>query len=173
MLLKKSKALEVAYGGVAAALSVLLLYLASLLPTGRVALFTICALIPQIFLRKRKIAVVLCMFLAVSFLTCILLPDIRYGLMYTIFIGLYPFVRYACELLPKRWQAFAGKMLFCEFSCGFLFFLLFCLISQSEMPLPWWKIALLAQPCIVIMIILYEWFVRILTAWMKRIRVNF
>ena len=67
-LLKKPKTLEIAYGGIAAALSTLLLYLASLLPTGRIALFVICALIPQFFLKRRRLAVALCMFFAVSFL---------------------------------------------------------------------------------------------------------
>lgn len=173
MLLKKPKAFEIAYGGIAAALSVLALYLASLLPTGRIALFVICALIPQFFLKRRRVAVALCMFFAVSFLTFVLLPDVRYGVIYTIFVGLYPLVRYACELLPKRWQAFAGKVLFCEISCGVLFFLLFYLIKASEMPALWWEILLLAQPCIVIMIILYEWLVKILAAWIKRIRIKF
>lgn len=111
-------------------------------------------------------------FLCFFFNVC-LLPDVRYGVIYTIFVGLYPLVRYACELLPKRWQAFAGKVLFCEISCGVLFFLLFYLIKASEMPALWWEILLLAQPCIVIMIILYEWLVKILAAWIKRIRIKF
>ena len=173
MLLKKPKTLEIAYGGIAAALSTLLRYLASLLPTGRIALFVICALIPQFFLKRRRVAVALCMFFAVSFLTFVLLPDVRYGLIYAIFVGLYPLVRYACELLPKRWQAFAGKLLFCEISSGILFLLLFYLIKASEMPAPWWKILLLAQPCIVVIVAVYEWLAAVSTAWMKRIRINF
>lgn len=67
MLLKKPKAFEIACGGIAAALSVLALYLASLLPTGRIALFVICALIPQFFLKRRRVAVALCMFFVFLF----------------------------------------------------------------------------------------------------------
>ena len=171
MLLKKSAGL-IAYGGIAAALGLLLLYGAFLLPTGKAVPAAISSLIPLVFLKDRKVAAGFSAFAATALLAVLLIPDLRYGLFYTLVAGAYPFVRHACEHFPERWQVFLAELLFGEAALALLFVLFRFVFALTLPETPWWILALAAQVCIPAAIFLYEWAARLSVSWMERLRLK-
>lgn len=95
------KAKPIALGGCLAAVSVLFLYLASVLPTGRLALLaaaSLCVGLAVIYMQASRAVV---MYAAVSALALLLLPDKTVAVWYIVCLGNYPIVKCWIERLGK------------------------------------------------------------------------
>lgn len=90
-----------ALGGVLAALSLLLLYLATLMPTGRIGMVAVAGLVPAAGVVSGGLAVGFLCYGAAGLLALLLLPDKGCALLYAIFFGLYPMVKSAIERVRK------------------------------------------------------------------------
>ncbi len=95
------RALAVALGGSLAALSLLLLYLATLMPSGRVGLVAVAGLVPAVGVISGGLSCGFLCYGATGLLALLLLPDKGCALLYALFFGLYPMVKYAIERLRK------------------------------------------------------------------------
>lgn len=88
-----------ALGGVLAALSLLLLYLAAMMPSGRLGMVAVAGLVPAAGVVSGGLAAGFLCYGAAGILALILLPDKGCALLYIIFFGLYPMVKSLIERL--------------------------------------------------------------------------
>ena len=92
---------RVATGGVFAALSLLLLYGATLLPSGRIGMVAVAGLVPAAAVISGGVGAGFLCYGATALLGLLLLPDKGCALLYALFFGLFPMVKYAVERLRK------------------------------------------------------------------------
>ena len=107
-----SKSGPVALGGVLAAGSLAVLWLACMAPSGRIGLTAVAGLFPVAgVLAAGRAAGYLC-WAAGGILGLILLPDKGVALMYMVFLGLYPVVKSQIESLRRLTAEWALKLIF-------------------------------------------------------------
>lgn len=114
----------VAYPAVLGAVALMLVYLASLAPTGSwgiVALAGICPAGVRICVGLR--GSLLC-WGGVSLLALLLIPDKFCALLFALLFGLYPVVKSAIEGLRRRWAEYLLKLLFFNAAFTALFLLM-------------------------------------------------
>jgi hypothetical protein len=102
----------VALGGVLAALSLLLLFLACLMPTGRMGMVAVAGLVPAAGVVSGGLAAGFLCYGATGLLGLLLLPDKGCALLYVVFFGLYPMVKSAIERLRRLPLELLLKLLF-------------------------------------------------------------
>ena len=140
--MKGKSASRVALGGVFAALSLLLLYLAAMMPSGRMGMVAVAGLVPAAAVVSGGLACGFLCYGAAGILGLLLLPDKGCALLYVILFGLYPLVKYAIEHLRKLVPELLLKLVFFNLVLSVLLFgfsaLLFPLLPavlQSTLPL--------------------------------------
>ncbi len=94
-------AYRVALTAVLAALSLILLYLSVLSPTGRMGLVALAGLIPAAAVVSSGVGAGVLCYAGTGILALILLPDKGNALLYLLFFGVYPIVKYAVERLRR------------------------------------------------------------------------
>lgn len=92
---------RVALGGVLAALSLLLLYLSAMMPSGQIAVVAVAGLVPAAGVVSGGIGTGVLSYAAAGLLGVLLLPDKGCAMMYILFFGLYPVVKSGIERLRK------------------------------------------------------------------------
>ena len=100
MLLGKSERL--AYGGVLSALALMFMYLACIVPSGKLALFALASFCIGICIAKIGVKYSLAAYFAVSLLSFFILPQKLYAVGFAAFLGLYPFLKLWCEKQKDR-----------------------------------------------------------------------
>lgn len=98
---RNKSASRVALGGVLAALSLLLLYLGCMMPTGRMGMVAVAGLVPAAGVVSGGLAAGFLCYGAAGLLGLLLLPDKGCALLYLLFFGLYPMVKSLIERLRK------------------------------------------------------------------------
>jgi len=93
------------------ALSTVLLYLASLLPTARIAVAAVAGLITAVAVIECGILSGVACFACTCALAIVLLPVKSTALLYTLFFGYYPVIKSLIERLNKRVMEWAVKIL--------------------------------------------------------------
>ena len=158
-----------ALGGVLAALSLLLLYLATLLPSGRIGMVAVAGLVPAAGVVSGGLAAGFLCYGAAGLLGLLLLPDKGCALLYAIFFGLYPMVKSAVERLRKLPLELLLKLAFFNAVLAILLFgfssLLFPMLPEFlHSPLP---IFLVGN----VVFLLYDFgFSKLITYYAARIR---
>ena len=92
---------RVALTAVLAAVSLILLYLSTLLPTGRMGIVALAGLTPAAAVVSSGVGAGVLCYAGTGILALILLPDKGGALLYLLFFGLYPIVKYAVERLRR------------------------------------------------------------------------
>ena len=98
---QSKKVSRIALGGVLAALSLVLLYLSCLAPTGRIGIVAVAGLVPAVGVVSGGLGAGFLCYGAAGILGLILVPDKGCALLYAAFFGLYPMVKSAVERLRK------------------------------------------------------------------------
>ena len=93
-----------------AALSLVLLYLAALAPSGRLGVVALAGLVPAAAVVSAGWAAGVLCYAAAGLLGLLLLPDKGLALLYLIFFGLYPLLKSPLERLNSRVLEWAGKL---------------------------------------------------------------
>ena len=106
----KSSARPLARAGIASALSVLVLLLASVLPTARLALVCLASLGPALCALHDSPRWALGCFAAAALLSLLLLPQKGVSLGYAVFAGYYPVLKLRLERLGNRLHRLAFKL---------------------------------------------------------------
>lgn len=122
MRVQKSSASRVALGGVLAALSLLLLYLAAMMPSGRIGMVAIAGLVPAAAVVSGGLFTGFLSYGATVVLAFLLLPDKSCALLYAIFFGLYPMVKSLIERLRKLPLELLLKLVFFNVVLAILLF---------------------------------------------------
>ena len=120
--MKVTRTRQVALGGVLAAGSLAVLWLACVIPSGQLGVTAAAGLFPVgAVLAAGRGAGLLC-WAAASVLGLLLLPDKGVALMYLFFMGLYPVVKSRLEQLSSRVAEWAGKLVFFNAALSLLWF---------------------------------------------------
>ena len=120
--MRRTKTGLVALGGVLAAGSLAVLWLACVVPSGQLGVTAAAGLFPVgAVLAAGRGAGLLC-WAAASILGLLLLPDKGVALMYLVFLGLYPVVKSRLEQLKSRPAEWAGKLVFFNGALSLLWF---------------------------------------------------
>ena len=134
-------AARVATGGVLAALSLLLLYCATLLPSGRIGMVAVAGLVPAVGVISGGLGTGFLCYAATAVLGLLLVPDKGCALVYALFLGLYPMVKYLVERLRRLPIELLLKLVFFNlilviFLFGFSALLFPLLPERMHAPLP-------------------------------------
>ena len=104
---QRQAAFSVAYTALLAALSLVILYGSCLVPTGRAGVVGLAGLLPA----AAVISGVLC-YAGTGILAFLLLPDKGNALLYLLFFGLYPLVKYSIERIRRLTLELVLKLAF-------------------------------------------------------------
>ncbi len=109
---RKSKAVQVAYPAILSALAVVLVYLASVAPTGQWGLVALGGLLPAAAVISVGLKAGLLCWAGASILSLLLAPSKFYALLFAALFGLYPMVKSAAEKPRKRILEYVVKLAF-------------------------------------------------------------
>ncbi len=103
---------RVALGGVLAALSLLLLYISAVMPTGALGMVAVAGLVPAAAVVSGGLATGFLCYAAAGLLGLFLLPNKGCAVLYLLFFGLYPMVKSLIERLRRLGAEYALKLVF-------------------------------------------------------------
>lgn len=92
------------------ALGLVLLYLACVLPTGRLALVALAAMLPAAAVLSGGLRWGMLVYLATAALGLVMLPNLGYSLLYAVLLGHYAVVKSLIERLGRRWLEIVCKL---------------------------------------------------------------
>lgn len=115
---------RVALVGILTALSMIVLYLAALAPTGKLGIVAVAGLMPAAAVVSAKLPAGLFCYAATGILGVILSPDKGNAALYLLFLGLYPLVKCLIERLRKLPLEWACKLAFFNVALTLCWFLL-------------------------------------------------
>lgn len=107
---RKNTAVKVAYPAVLGALAVILVYLASLAPTGRWGIVALAGLLPAAAVVSVGLKAGFLCWAGASLLVLLLVPDKFCALLFTVLFGLYPMVKSMAEKPRKRFVEYLVKL---------------------------------------------------------------
>jgi hypothetical protein len=96
--------------GMMTALSLLFLYLAAILPTARLSMYAVASLFSITLCIEQRTIYALIMFIAVSGLALLIVPNITIALPYIMFFGHYGIAKFHIEKLKDKIFAFVLKL---------------------------------------------------------------
>ncbi|HCS74861.1 MAG TPA: hypothetical protein DIW17_13420 [Clostridiales bacterium] len=168
MLLKKPGTKEIAFGGIMLALSVLVLYMASMAPTGRLSLYALSSFFVSVIVIESGIKAGWLFYTASSLLSLLLIPD-KLGLLpYFLFFGLYGLIKYYLEKISNRVAEYLLKFVYFNL-CLLLAWLLIkeVFLALVELPISIRLIVIALQ----VVFFIYDWvYSLVIQAYRDRIR---
>lgn len=123
------RAAIIAKGGLITGLGVLFLYLASILTTGRITLLVCTGCLMIIALIEIGTRGAFAVYLAVSLLGFLLLPQKWMGLMFLLFFGLYPLVKKRIECIKHKGLSIGLKFFCFNIDVVLIYFILTSLLG--------------------------------------------
>jgi len=117
------KSSQIAKGGIFAALSLILLYLSSVLPTNKLFILGIASCIIPLSLITTGIKNTFIVYLAVSLLSLFIIPSKLISIAYILIFGAYGFVKYFIEKLRNILLEFVLKLLYFNISSAIIIFI--------------------------------------------------
>lgn len=109
---RKNAAVKVAYPAILGALAVILVYAASMVPTGQWGVVALAGLLPGLAVISVGMRAGFLCWAGASILSLLLAPDKFCALLFTALFGLYPMVKSAAEKPRKRFLEYTVKLLF-------------------------------------------------------------
>ncbi len=148
------RAKNLALASLGTALGVVLLYLGSVLPTGRLVFLCVTSLGTVFVFLNGGVRWGLGSYAATSLLSLLLLPQKGMALLFTALAGYYPMVKLWLERKPSPWLRWGGKLLLFNAVFALLFFLASGVFSLNlGGTLPVWLLFVLANAAF----LLYDW----------------
>ncbi len=165
---RSASAKTVALGGVLTALSLVLLYLASVSPTGRLGLTAVAGVVPAAAVVSGGLGAGVLSYLAAGLLGLLLIPAKDAAILYLLFFGIYPLVKYGIERLRRLGPEWLLKLAFFNLMLSVFLFglshIFFAALPAEDLPL--WMIYLAGNAIFVV----YDLgFSKLITFYAKRI----
>lgn len=151
---------RITFSAICLALTVIFLYAASALSTGRLAALGLASLLCGICVSRFGVRYGIALYVGASLLALLLLPSKLFALFYVLFAGYYPIIKLFIEKLRKLWAEWILKVLF----FNLILVLLYIVVKLFFMPVLSSALALLILqylgPAILILqvvFIIYDW----------------
>lgn len=125
----KHSAKQIAFGGVFAALAVVIFCMGGLIPVATYVCPMICSLILQIVIRNGTNSIAWAWYGAVSFLSLLLCPDKETAAVF-IFLGYYPIVKPKIDAWKGKWVI---KGIFLNVVAGIMYAVLIFVLGMEEL----------------------------------------
>lgn len=109
---RKNAALQVAHSAILSALALILIYLSSLIPMGRLGIVAAAGLLPAAAVIAFDWKAGILSWAVVSVLAFLLVPDKFCVLLFAVLFGVYPVVKSLSENRKHQWQAYLLKLAF-------------------------------------------------------------
>ncbi len=106
------KSRKIAFGGIVAALSLVLMLLTGVLPFGTYALPCFAGILLTTIVIEFGIPWAIGVYAGVAFLSFLLVSDREAALYYTLILGIYPVLKSLFERIRLRWLSFVFKLLY-------------------------------------------------------------
>jgi len=143
---------KIASAAMLSAVSVLLLYLSSVMPTMRVGLVAIAGILPSFLVIRFGVSAGFISYAAASILALLLLPNKLTALLYIILFGHYPMVKSLIERIGRMWLEWVLKLSLCNILLSILLAIYLMLFGRPiidsifsfNLPVPVLYIALFA-----------------------------
>ena len=103
---------RIAFSAIALALTIICLYGASFLPTGRLAALALASLFGGICISQYGVRYGVALYVGASILALLFIPRRMFVLIYILFLGYYPIIKLYIEKLNKLWAEWILKVLF-------------------------------------------------------------
>ena len=136
-----------------AAMSLLFLYLASVLPTMRVAMYFLSSVFVMGLVLEEEIGLAFLMFAAVSLLSLLLMPNILRVVPYVLFFGHYGIGKYFIETnIKDKVVRYIGKLLYFNVAVALIYFLARKIFVQDllDTGIAVWLLIVLAEVAFVV-----------------------
>jgi len=151
---------RITFSAICLALTVIFLYAASALSTGRLAALGLASLLCGICVSRFGVRYGIALYVSASLLALLLLPNKMFALFYVLFAGYYPIIKLFIERLRRLWAEWILKILF----FNLMLVLLYLVVKLFFMPVLSSALALLILqylgPAILILqvvFIIYDW----------------
>ncbi len=118
MVRLSSDSYAISITGMMGALALLFLYLAAILPVGKLSMYAIASLFTIAMCIEQRTLFAIIMFIGVSGLSLLILPNILAALPYVLFFGHYGIAKYHFEQIKDKVFAFALKLIY--FNAGLM-----------------------------------------------------
>lgn len=102
---------NITVGGISIALSIVILYLTTIIPINTIAILTLASAIIPIVIIRSNIKTSIFVYIITSILSFFFLP-INYSILYILIFGLYGIVKYFIEKLNKLFYEIIIKLVF-------------------------------------------------------------
>lgn len=129
--MRRKGAARVAYPAVLGAVSLILVYIASIAPTGNWGLVAVAGVLPAAAVISVGLGAGVLCWAGVSLLSFLLLPGKFCALLYTALFGLYPLVKSLIERLRKRGLEYLLKLAFFNASFTLIFLVMRAAVLDS------------------------------------------
>ena len=139
------KSKNIALGGILVALSVLLLYCTSLIPSNTITFLTIASSFIPICMIRSNVKNSILVYLATIIISYFIVP-ITYVVMYALFFGVYGIVKYFIELLCNITLELILKFVYFNISLFAIILILKYIVGSFVIKIPFWLLIVLAQP---------------------------
>lgn len=142
-----------------ASMSLLFLYLASVLPTGRIAMYFLSSVFIMGLVIEEEIGLAVLMYIGVSLMSLLLMPNIIRVLPYVIFFGHYGIGKYYIQTRIKdKVAAYIVKLLYYNVALGLVYLLAQQIIYEDVLStgVAFWLFVVLAEVAFVIYDFLYD-----------------
>ena len=126
----KSKASQMAFGGVMTAVAVVIMSLGSLIPVNTYVCPVICILINRVVTERCGKRLGWCYYMAVAILSLLLAPDREAALVY-VCLGYYPLIRERFERIRPPWLRMGTKLCFFTLAGALAYGLLMMVIGAE------------------------------------------
>lgn len=123
------KSLKIAFGGIVAALSLVLMLLTGVLPFGTYALPCFAGILLTSIVIEFGIPWAIGVYVGVSVLSFLLVSDKEAALYYTLILGIYPILKSLFERIKLRWLSFLIKLLYFNFTAVAAFYISIFVLS--------------------------------------------
>ncbi len=142
-----------------AAMSLLFLYLASVLPTMRIAMYFLSSVFVMGLVIEEEIGLAIMMFVGVSLMSLLLMPNILRVLPYVFFFGHYGIGKYYIQTRIKdKIAAYIVKLIYYNVAVALVYLLAQQIIFEDilESGIAFWLFVVLAEVAFVIYDFLYD-----------------
>lgn len=138
------KAKDITLAGLMVALSLIVLYLTTIIPINTFAILTVASIIIPICIMRSNIKTAVLVYIATSILGFFIVP-INYALMYFMFFGIYGIVKYFIEKLKKLYLEIILKYAFFNVIFILALTVLSSFIGDLNIKISMWLFILIAE----------------------------
>jgi len=161
---------RIAFNGIIAALTVIALFAASVLPTSRLSLYALSSFFSAVIIIEFGIRNGWIFYISSCLLALIIVPNKIEVLPYIIFFGVYGIIKFYIEKLGKIVVEYFLKLAFFNISMfTAIFFIKQVFVESIRINFPWWVIIILFEIVFIVYDYIYTLFIQYYVKKLKHI----